>query len=134
MRVAETLLEGCPVQVTAERAADNVERFLIEGRSRRVWRIRVLLTLLEFLPIPLYGAAFSELSAASRRQLIEERLMEGNHIWGVCAKVRLLVLMGIYGDAQAYAATGVLPVPDRPRMRNGSATPSAQRNQQLRTR
>ena len=37
--------------------------------------------------------------------------------WGLCAKVKLLVLAGAYGDARAHAYLGVLPVPQRPRFR-----------------
>lgn len=116
MRAAETLLLGCPVAVPARRVADNVERFLIEGRSRRAFRVRVLLNLLEYLTVPYYGAPFSDLSGDQRLRVVKDRLMAGSHLWGVCAKVRLLLLMGAYGDGEAMAALGIAPPAARARL------------------
>ena len=109
MRVAEPLLIGSPVQVPPARVADNVEQFLITGRSRRAFRVRVLLNLLEWLPVASYGSTFSQLSTLERQQLLEDKLIPGKHLWGVCAKVRLLILMGIYGDSATMASLGLSP-------------------------
>jgi hypothetical protein len=117
MRMAETLLEECPVEISPWQVADNVERFLIAGRSRRAWRVRVLLTLLEFLPVPFYGAPFSKLDRRDRRTLVDERLIGGRHLWSICAKVKLLVTVGIYGDRKAHPAIGFVPIRIRPRHR-----------------
>lgn len=117
MRAAETLNEGSPTAVSPARVADNVERFLVAGRSRRAFRVRVLLTLLDCLPLVLYGRRFRELSLPARRRLVEERFIGGKHVWGLCAKVRLLVLVGTYGDKAAHPATGFVPIPLRARNR-----------------
>lgn len=114
---AETLLSGCPVPVTPERAADNVERFLIAGRSRRAFRVRALLTVIEFATVPEYGGRFSQLSPGVRRRVVEDRFMGGKHVWGLCAKVRLLVMMGAYGDEAAHRAVGAVPVAERASIR-----------------
>src|SRR5262249_16668513 len=50
-RIAEVLLEGSPVELPMERIVDNFDRFLVLGRSRRAWRCRLLLTLVEYAPI-----------------------------------------------------------------------------------
>lgn len=119
---AEVLLAGSPVAIAPTQVADNVERFLIAGRSRRAFRVRVLLTLLEYASVPEFGARFSRMSLSDRRRIVEERMMPGHHVWGVCAKVRLLVLMGTYGDQRAHGALGVLPVMARPRIRHRGLT------------
>lgn len=107
---AEVLTRGAAAQLTADRIADNVESFLISGRSRRAWRVRVLLTLMEFLPVAFYGQRFNRMSCDDRRRMMEEHMVGGRHLWGVCAKIRVLVFMGIYGDERVQPAMGFVPV------------------------
>jgi hypothetical protein len=113
---AEVLLSGAPLGVTPEQASDNVEKFLIAGRSRRAWRVRILLHLIELLPLTTEHATFSALPVERRRALIEKRWIAGRHLWGICGKVRDLVVLGAYGDGRA--ATGYVPVPLRARFRD----------------
>ena len=112
---AEVFVSESPVAISPEKIADNVEAFLIAGRSKRAWRVRVLLTLIEYIPLPFYGLRFSDLSVLERRRVIEERMIHGRNLWGICAKIRMLVTMGIYGDAVAQPAIGFVPVPLRNR-------------------
>jgi len=109
VRAAEALLEGSAARVEFERVADNVERYLALGRSRTAWRVRVLLTLIEFLPLLHARAPFSTLTLAERRAWIEERWIGRGGPAALCARVRLLVLMGAYGDARAVDDLGVVP-------------------------
>jgi hypothetical protein len=112
--VADAILEDLPFQIDADRVADNVERFMCEGRSKRAWRCRVLLTLLEALPLVTHRQRFSTLTQQARRSLFEARIVEGRGLWGLCAKVRYLVLMGAYGDECVPSSLGVL-IPGEPR-------------------
>jgi hypothetical protein len=105
--VAEAILIDLPFKIDSGRVADNVERFLCEGRSRRAWRCRVLLTLLEALPLTVHGRPFSALDLRERRRLFELRIIDGEGLWGLCAKVRYLVLMGAYGDESVPSSLGV---------------------------
>ncbi len=114
---AEVLLDGSPCRTPPTRVADNVERFLSEGRSRRAWRCRVLMYLVEWSAWPQYQRRFSELTLAERRRLIEERYVGGGYAFRLCAKIRYLVLMGAYGDPQAARATGYVPLEERGRFR-----------------
>jgi hypothetical protein len=120
---ADAILEGCPVPIRPDEVADNVERFLIAGRSKRAWRCRLLLTLVEYLPLAAGGARFSRMTKVERQALIQDRfmnqqpLLRGGRLWWICAKVRYLVLMGAYGDPRAAAATGFVPADQRPRLR-----------------
>ena len=114
-RAAEVLIQGAAVQPVPERVADNVETFLVSGRSRRAWRVRVLLTLIELLPIPMYGLRFSNMTIEDRRRLMEDRMIGGRHVWAVCAKIRVLVFMGLYGDEAMQPTIGFVPVPLRKR-------------------
>lgn len=117
VEVAEVILAGSPVEITPERVADNVEAFLVAGRSRRAWRIRMLLTLVDLVPVAAYKKRFRSMTRAERRRLMEERWRGGKHLWRICSKVRNLVMLGAYGDARADVATGYVPVPLRPRFR-----------------
>lgn len=113
---AEILLEALPIDIDATRAADNVERFLCAGRSKRAWRCRVLLTLLELLPLSTHARRFSAMSAPERRRLFEAQIVGAHGLWGICAKVRYLVLMGAYGDESVPEQLGVwVPGATRPR-------------------
>jgi hypothetical protein len=112
---AEALLEDLPLAISADEVADNVERFLCIGRSKRAWRCRVLLTLLELIPLHTCWRRFSGLSVDERKALFAERVIGARGLWGVCAKVRYLVIMGAYGDERVHAQLGVwVPGPARP--------------------
>lgn len=124
--VVEVFLQGAPVRLDRERAAENIERFLVSGRSRRAWRVRVLLTAIEISTLPTHRARFSELSLGKRTQVVRDRWEGGHHIYRVLGKVRNLAMLGIYGDARAAAATGYVPVPLRPRFKG--KTPAAARS------
>lgn len=125
---AEVLLEDLPIEITSTEVADNVERFLCTGRSKRAWRCRVLLTLLELIPLHTHARCFSALTLGERKALFAERIIGSRGLWGVCGKVRYLVIMGAYGDERVHAQLGVwVPGPTRPKrglpvlkpMRNG---------------
>lgn len=111
--VAEAILIDLPFEMEAMRVADNVERFLCEGRSKRAWRCRVLLTLLELMPLASHGKPFSSLDVRARRRLFEDRIVDGEGLWGLCAKVRYLVLMGAYGDESVPSRLGVRTYTER---------------------
>ena len=112
---AEVLLEGCPVAIGAAEVAASVDRFLLRGASRRAWRIRVLLTLIEFLPLLILRGRFSRLALAERARLVRERYVGGRNLWALCAKVRHLVYLGAYGGRPAEQAVGFIPVALRAR-------------------
>jgi hypothetical protein len=118
VRVAEVLVPNVS-EVSPEDIADNVEKFLIRGRSRRAWRVRALAQLVEWSPVTLGKRPFSEMSLAERRQFIEEHYVDGHGIWGICAKIRYLVLLGAYGDGRLHAPTAYVPVSRRRRFQNG---------------
>lgn len=113
-RIAEVLIpDSC--EVSPEDIADNVEAFLRRGRSKRAWRVRVLLHLVEWAPVTIGLQPLSRLSPSERRRLVEERYVDGRGLWGLCAKVRYLVLLGAYGDRRLHASTSYIPVSRRRR-------------------
>jgi hypothetical protein len=111
------LLKGAPHDVTAEQTADNVDAFLRNGRSRRAWRVRVLLNIIELMPLTTNGRRFGDLTLDERRALIERKWIGGHGVWRICSKVKNLVILGAYSDRRAAAKTGYVPVPLRPRFR-----------------
>jgi hypothetical protein len=114
VRIAEVLLPST-TELPPEDVADNVERFLVRGRSKRAWRVRALLELVEWLPVTECGKPFSRMTASERRRLVEERYMEGLGLWGICAKIRYLVFLGAYGDTRLHGPTSYVPVSKRRR-------------------
>jgi hypothetical protein len=103
------------VEMPSEDIADNVEKFLIRGRSRRAWRVRALMHLVEWSPLTVGRKPLSQMSLGERRDLVEERYIEGRGLWGICAKARYLVVMGAYGDRRLHAPTSYVPVSSRRR-------------------
>src|SRR5262245_27653175 len=87
-RLAEVLLQGSPVAIAPEVVADNVDRFLLAGRSQRTWRCRALLRLVEWLPVVAVGRPLSALDLAERRRLVERHLVGARGLWWLCAKAR----------------------------------------------
>jgi len=104
---AEVLLVESPLDLSPDRVADNVERFLVEGRSKRAWRCRILLTVLEYLPLSVLHSRFSHMAPRARRELFETHIIGARGLWGLCSKVRYLVIMGAYGDESVPAKLGV---------------------------
>jgi hypothetical protein len=115
--VVEIFLEGTPSDLTPAQAAANVERFLLLGRSRRAWRVRLLLRLIEMSTLPTHGRSFSRLDFGERRAVVRDRWAGGAGVYRLCGKVRNLAILGIYGEPHAVVATGYVPVPLRPRFR-----------------
>ena len=114
-KAAETLLEDAPVNFPGAQVADNAELFFAVGKSRRMWRIRLLLVLVELLPLSTHGRRFSELGARERREVAARHLSSDRFPWRVAGKVRFLVYLGAYGDPAAAAPTGFVPVGQRDR-------------------
>jgi hypothetical protein len=113
VQVAEVLVAGGPHGSSVEQIADNVDAFLVAGRSRRAWRVRVLLTVIRFSTVPSHRRSFDRLSIAERRAWILARWTPDHRIGRLCSKVKNLVVLGAYGDARAAAKTGYVPVQDR---------------------
>jgi hypothetical protein len=113
-RIAEALLPDDSAVPPGD-VADNIEGFLIRGRSRRAWRVRALLYLVEWAPVTRGARPLSRMTLRQRRRLVEERYMDGRGVWGICAKVRFLVLMGAYGDGRQHAPTSYVAVSKRRR-------------------
>ncbi|HEX4445129.1 MAG TPA: hypothetical protein VH044_00275 [Polyangiaceae bacterium] len=115
VRMAEVLVPDV-AEVTPEEVADNVEKFLVIGRSKRAWRVRFLAHLVEWSPVALGQKPLSQMSLDERRRFVEDHYIEGGHIWAICAKIRYLVLMGTYGDGRMHARTSYVPASRRGRL------------------
>lgn len=116
VRVVEVFLQTAPVPgLTAERAAANIERFLVVGRSRRAWRVRVLLTAIEISTLPTHRRRFSQLSLEARTRVVREEWAGGHHFYRILGKIRNLAILGIYAAPEAQVASGYVPVPKRSR-------------------
>ena len=125
VHAAEILVGGGPHGITPEEVADNVERFLVAGRSRRAWRVRILLTVIELAPVATHGKTFGALSRSQRRAIVETEWIPGRRLGRLCAKVKNLVVLGAYGDPRAAARTGYVPVLRRKRFMQPSASAPA---------
>jgi hypothetical protein len=67
LAVAEVLLDGIQFELEDDELVANVERFLRARSSRRAWRARVLLTLVEMAPpLLLRRRRFSRMSRGER--------------------------------------------------------------------
>jgi hypothetical protein len=118
LAAAEVLLEGIQFDVEEDELVENVERFLRANSSRRAWRARVLLTVVEMAPqLLLRRPRFSRMSKPERAVLIREKFIGGKHVWAVCGRIRPLVYIGAYASTNAARHVGWVPVHERPRFR-----------------
>jgi hypothetical protein len=115
VRVAEALVDAKPLGMTPEDIAGNVERFLLAGRSRRAWRVRILLRCVEFSSLPRFKRRFTRLTLEQRRALILDHWVGGGRLGHICSRVRSLIILGTYGDPRAEVRTGYVPVHARRR-------------------
>jgi hypothetical protein len=122
---AEVLVDASAHGMTADDVATNVETFLRVGRSRRAWRVRLLLRCVELSSLPRYRRPFRLLSREQRRALVLEDWLHGGRIGRLCTKVKNLVILGTYGDLRAAAKTGYVPVDRRRRFIVSSASANA---------
>jgi hypothetical protein len=113
------MLQGSPASLPPDQVVRNVEQFLLLGRSRRAWRVRVLCLVVELAPVfLLFTRRFSRLSVERRARLVRERYVGGRYLWALCAKIKHLVYLGAYGDGEAAATVGFVAWPERPRYRD----------------
>lgn len=125
--VADVVKEGAPVALCGDRVARNVDTFLAASHSRRAWRVRILLYLLEFLPLTTTGRRLTSLAPEHRSELIRKKFRSARGLWWIAAKARYLVLMGLYGDESASLATGFVP-PERRSRYAGNVFPGGPGN------
>jgi hypothetical protein len=114
VHLAEVLVPDT-TEISSEDIADNIEKFLVRGRSRRAWRIRALMQVVEWSPLTVGQRPLSRMTVRERRRFVEERYVDGRGLWAICAKARYLVLLGAYGDGRLHAATSYVPVSRRRR-------------------
>jgi hypothetical protein len=112
--LAEVLVPDTGALTSAD-IADNIEAFLISGRSRRAWRVRALMQVVEWSPLTVGRRSFSRMNPRERRRLVEERYVDPRGLWALCAKARYLVLVGAYGDGRLHPSTSYVSVSKRPR-------------------
>jgi hypothetical protein len=113
--VADVLLEGGPADLSLDEVVEDFERFLVKSKSKRGWRCRALLTLVEYAPIIAYGKPVRLMSPEQRRRYVHDKLKAGGFPWSTCAKVRYLVYAAAYGQPVAERATGFIPFERRRR-------------------
>ena len=113
---AEVLLEGIDFELAPDELARNVERFIGTPASRRAWRVRALLVLVEIAPVVLLGRPrFSRMTRRERARLIRERFIGGGGVWAVCGRIRPIVYLGAYASPAARRHVGWVEVRERPR-------------------
>jgi hypothetical protein len=113
--MAGVLLEGSPVDTSLDDVVEGFERFLLKSKSKRGWRCRALLTLVEYAPIAAYGKPLRLMSLEERRSYVRDKLKAGGFPWSMCAKVRYLVYACAYATPAAERATGFVPFERRRR-------------------
>jgi hypothetical protein len=112
-------------ELTSGDIADNIESFLIRGRSRRAWRVRALMQVVEWSPLTVGRKPLSRMNLRERRRLVEERYVDPRGLWAICAKARYLVLLGAYGDGRLHAPTSYVSVSRRRRFAEAARSSDA---------
>jgi hypothetical protein len=113
IQIADAVIEGdgreaiSPIQV-----AVNVDHLLAQMNSPVTKDLRLLLLLVEYaLPLVMLGRPlpFGALGSHERRRAIEKTIGRKGMFRKMARALKLLSMMGYYGDARAAASTGYIP-------------------------
>ncbi len=110
---ADVLLEGVDFDISADVVVRNIERFI--GGSRRAWRVRVLLEIVELAPLAVGQLPFSRGTKEQRTRFIREKVATGGHLWVLCRRIRPLIHLGAYATPDARRRVGWIEVENRVR-------------------
>jgi hypothetical protein len=95
--------------------ARRIDSYLATVVSRRAWRLRLLVVLLEIAPLLRGRAPFGWMSDAGRRRFVDRHLRVHRGLFGLLAKGKQLVRMAYYSDPVVQmellqdVATGAAP-------------------------
>jgi len=100
-----------------ENVPRNLDKYIADARSPRVWRIKLVLTVMEIAPILRLRPLFSMMSDAGRRKFVDRYLTAAGGIMRVPAIGRQLVRLGYYATPETHDQIDFIPMPKRAKWR-----------------
>lgn len=96
-----------------EQVARNLDRYIAATPGPRIWRLKLMLVLMEYAPLLRLRLPFRWLSPAAREQFLDRHLAHATGLLRVIAMGRQLVRLGYYAAPVPQTRMGFLPVGKR---------------------
>jgi len=97
----------------AEQVARNLDRYISATSGPRIWRLKLMLVLMEFAPLLRFRAPFSWQSLAGQRRFLDRHFVHARGLMRVISMGRQLVRLGFYAGHAPQTRMGFLPVGKR---------------------
>jgi hypothetical protein len=110
---AVAMIEGDPPGGDWNNVPRNLDRYLAEAVSPRIWRIRLVLTLMEVAPLLRFRPLFSMMGEAGRKAFVEKHVTEAGGVLRIVAIGRQLIRMGYYATPEVQDEVGFVPMERR---------------------
>jgi len=98
----------------------NLDRYIAETRSPRIWRLQLMCLIMEVAPILRFQLPFSLLSTRAREAFIENNLKHGRGLMRVVSMGRQLVRLCYYASESTHRRMGFVPMKQRAAWRRES--------------
>ncbi|MFZ0390309.1 MAG: GMC family oxidoreductase, partial [Calditrichia bacterium] len=117
-KFSEVFIEGPQESISPEKITQNIDAQLDRIKSKRKRSLKLLLFTIEYLlPLLSFKGPFSKMSASARKALLQKRLAKTRRgsLLRDLSRIKILFLMGYYGDSAVAPAVHYLPVEKRSR-------------------
>jgi hypothetical protein len=102
----------------------NLDRYIAETRSPRVWRLQLLILIMEFAPLVRLRPPFSLLSLPVREAFVARNLTHGRGVMRIVSLGRQLMRLCYYATPATHQRMGFVPMNRRAAWRNRDKQPA----------
>jgi hypothetical protein len=100
-------------ETQAEQVARNLDRYIASTPGPRIWRLKLMLVLMEYAPLLRLRLPFRWLSPVAREQFLDRHMAHASGLLRVIAMGRQLVRLGYYASPAPQTSMGFMPVGKR---------------------
>ena len=91
----------------------NLDRYIAETRSPRIWRLQLMCLIMEVAPVLRLRLPFSLLSENAREAFLENNLKHGRGLMRIVSMGRQLARLCYYATPGTHQRMGFVPMPQR---------------------
>jgi hypothetical protein len=110
---ARAVVRARPPEGGWRQVARRLDEYIAATRSPRIWRLKLMLLLLELAPLMRLSRPFSMLSPAARRRFVDRNFVARHGLMRVIAMGRQLIRLGYYSCHAPQERMGFVPVSGR---------------------
>jgi hypothetical protein len=110
---AQAMIAGDPPGGDWDNVPRNLDRYLAGAVSPRIWRIKLVLTIMELAPLLRFRLPFSLMGEAGRKAFVDRHVTGADGLMRIAAIGRQLIRMGYYATPQVQDEIGFVPMETR---------------------